>query len=234
MEKKQYTPWEKFQNWFDYNKWYLLVGAIVLYVAGSMLWNVLGIGQTKPDYSIAYVGSRQLPQDCVDALENALAQLGQDVNGDGRVKVQLVQYVSPQSADTENMMYAYATEMKILANITQGESYFFLVEDPDRFQQNFQVLAPLDGSIPGEEDLTGLDKVYSWQACPVLAGLELGSYTDAYLDLEESGDCQSLLQHLYLGRRFFHDPQDAANLDANEAFWASLTQGALTDSSIGG
>ncbi len=83
MEKREYTKWEKFSNWFYYNKWYLAVGCIVLYVVGSMLWNALGIGQVKPDYRIAYVGSRQLPQDCVTALENALSQYGQDVNGDG-------------------------------------------------------------------------------------------------------------------------------------------------------
>ncbi len=217
---RAYTRWEKFQNWFYYNKWWLLVAAIILYVVGSMLWSISGIGQVRPDVCVAYVGSRQLPDACVKALEDALAAYGEDLNGDGLVKVQLSQHIT---ATGENAMYGYAASVTVLADITQGESYFFLLEDPDAFQEEFQILAALDGSIPQEEYPTGLDKVVAWKDCPVLAGLELGSYTDAYLDQTETGDCQDLLENLYLGRRYFYcDPPEA--LPAWEAMWQKLTE----------
>ncbi|MCD7755324.1 MAG: hypothetical protein LUJ09_03170 [Firmicutes bacterium] len=226
MEQREYTRWEKFSNWFYYNKWWLLIGAIVLYVVGSMLWNVLGIGQTQPDYCVAYVGRNQLPEDCVSALQTALAALGEDVNGDGTVSVQITQHITSDSQDLENIMYGYASEVTVLADITQGESYFFLLDDPDGFQENFQILANLDGSIPGYDDVSGMDKVYAWGDCPVLAGLALGSYTDSYLDETETGQCQDLLSGLYLGRRYYADPDENAAQAANAQLWQRLTAGA--------
>ncbi len=227
MEKREYTRQEKFSNWFYYNKWYLAVGAIVLYVVGTMVWNVLGIGQVKPDYCVAYVGSHRLPEDCVSALETALASLGEDVNGDGQVAVQLTQHITTGQTgdmDVDSAVYGYAAEVTVLADITQGESYFFLVEDPDKFQAAFQILANLDGSIPPETDFSGMDKVFPWAGCPTLADLELGTYTDTYLDQTESGNCQELLQNLYLGRRFFWNSEE--DQSHNEHFWQRLTQGA--------
>ncbi len=224
MEKRQYTRWEKFTNWFYYNKWWLLVGGIVLYVVLTMVWNALGIGQVQPDHCIAYVGSRSLPQNCVTALEQALSPYGEDVNGDGRVTVRITQHITTNSADAQNQLYGYAAEVTVLADISQGESYFFLVEDPEQFQQYYQILAHLDGSIPAEEDFSAADKVLKWADCPVLAGLELGQYTDAYLDQTENGDCQALLKDLYLGRRYYYDPEMAASQGENDRMWDRLTQ----------
>ncbi len=225
MDKQNYTRWQRFSNWFYYNKWYLAIGALVLYVAGTMIWNVLGIGQIRPDYRIAYVGSRRLPEDCVTAMEDALAPYGEDVNGDGRVCIRLTQHITADAKDVDNAVYGYAAEVTVLADITQGESYFFLLEDPDKFQLDFQILACLDGSIPTDGDYAGMDKVYPWQNCPALSGLELGSYTDSYLDVEETGFCQDLLQNLYLGRRFFWNSD--ADQHQNEMLWQRLTQGAV-------
>lgn len=202
------------------------MGAIIVYVVGGMIWNVLGIGQIKPDYRFAYVGSTRLPDDCVAALEEGLASLGEDVNGDGTVAVTVTQHVTTNSADPENMVYGYAAEVTVLADITEGESYFFLMEDPESFQLSYQILAHLDGTIPADDDFEAMDKVYSWGNCPVLTALELGTYEDAYLDQLETGDCQDLLASLYLGRRYFYDESIAENPEENNAFWDVLTEGA--------
>lgn len=223
---REYTRWERFQNWFYYNKLWVAVGAIILWVAGSMLWNALGIGQTKPDYRIAYLGTRRLPEDCVEALETSLAALAEDHNGDGTVTVALTQYVSATPSDPENAAYAYASEMSVLADITEGYSFFFLLENPEGFQQNFQVLAHTDGRIPADSDFDALDKVYRWSDCPVLQSLELGDYTDRYLDITETGTCQELLSDLYLGMRYFYDPAQAADQAYNLTLWQAMTAGA--------
>lgn len=224
--KKEYTTKEKLANWFYYNKLWVLVAAVILYVAGSMIWNALGIGQVKPDYAVAYVGRLRLPEDCAAALEQGLASLGEDVNGDGVVKVTLSQYIIADSENLENATYAYAGEMAALADITEGVSTLFLLEDPEGFQNLYQILAHLDGSAPDDGDFSAMDKVYRWTECPALTALELGSYTDAYLDISETGDCQQLLSGLYLGRRYFYDESIHKNPEADEAFWAALTAGA--------
>lgn len=223
---REYTKKEKFLNWLHYNKLWVAAVALVIWVTGSMLWNVLGIGQPKPDYCFAYVGSRELSAETVAILEKALASFGTDLNGDGQVVVSLTQHITADPTNTDNMMYGYAADMTVLADITEGESTFFLLEDPVSFQISFQILAHLDGSIPAEEDFEALGKVYLWKNCPALASLELGMYEDKYLDLTETGEIQDLLSGLYLGRRYFFDPSQQKNPDADDALWRAMTEGA--------
>lgn len=225
-QKKQYTRRQRLGNWFYYNKLWVLVGLVLLWIIGSMLWNVLGIGQTAPDYIISYVGRLKLPQDCVDALEGALAQFGEDLNGDGEVVIKLNQHVVTDNSYADNVTYSYGAEITVLADITEGESYFFLLEDPVDFQLSFQVLANLDGSIPADGDFEALDKVFRWADCPELASLKLGTYEDSYLDIIETGEVQDLLKDLYLGRRYFLDPDQQENPEANNNFWQAITEGA--------
>ncbi len=225
-QKKQYTWRQRLENWFYYNKLWVLVGLVLLWIIGSMLWNVLGIGQTAPDYIISYVGRLKLPQDCVDALEGALAQFGEDLNGNGEVVIKLNQHVVTDNSYADNVTYSYGAEITVLADITEGESHFFLLEDPVDFQLSFQVLANLDGSIPADGDFEALDKVFRWADCPELASLKLGTYEDSYLDITETGEVQDLLKDLYLGRRYFLDPEQQENPEADNNFWQAITEGA--------
>ena len=224
---RQYTKKEKLLNWLHYHKIQLAAGALVLGVAGSMLWNVLGIGQIKPDYRFSYIGSRELAKETVSTLENALASFGDDLNGDGRVAVSITQHITADPTNTDNMMYGYAADMTVLADITEGESTFFILEDPVSFQLSFQILSHPDGSIPAEDDFTALDKVFLWKDCPALSSLELGMYEDNYLDLTETGEIQDLLSGLYLGRRYFYDPSQQKYPEADDALWRAMTEGAV-------
>lgn len=221
---------EKLANWFHYNKWWVVLWAFLLFSVGSILWNALGIGQIRSDYVFAYVGSAALPEDCAAALERELAALGQDVNGDGKVVVELRQYVSNANQENaaEALMYGYASDVTLIADITNGDSYFFLMEDPAKFQRAYQALAGPDGSLP-ERDDPGIDgRVFQWSGCPVLAGLELGGFEEEYLGQSLTGDNQELLSGLYFGRRGFYDGKQAAKQGANEALWKILTEGAVS------
>lgn len=220
---------ERLANWFYYNKWWLVVGAVLLAILGSILWNALGIGKIKPDYIFAYVGTNALPKDCAAALERELAVLGQDVNGDGRVVVELRQYPSgsQQSSLEGGLAYAYASSVTLAADITAGESIFFLVEDPAQVQKNYLIFARPDGSMPEPDDYDVSGKVFQWSSCPVLAGLDLGGYEEEVLGQSVFGDCQELLSGLYVGRRGFYEEKQASGREANEAFWNLLTEGAV-------
>lgn len=221
---------ERAANWFYYNKWWLAVWAVLLAILGSILWNLLGIGKVRPDYIFAYVGTDALPGDCSAALERELAALGQDVNGDGRVVVELRQYISGSSeADPENALArAYAASVTLAADVAAGESYFFLVEKPAEVQKSYLIFPNLDGSLPEKDDYSVEGKVLRWAACPVLSGLELGEYQEETLGRSVTGDCQERLSALYFGRRGFYDEKKASNQQANEALWAVLTEGAVS------
>lgn len=202
------SPREKLINWLRYHWLWLVAGAAVLCVAGSMLWNVLGIGQVKPDYVAAYIGKDPLPEDAAQALIGRLESLGQDVNGDRRVTVELRQYATARTGEAETAYYySYAADSLLLADITAADSYFFLVEDPDRVQKSYQILADLNGAPPADGDFAAMDKVYPLRELPAFADL-------------------SGLPELYLGRRCFYDEKLAAKQGTNEELWLILTKGA--------
>jgi len=132
------TKEQRRQNWWEYHKWYLAAGAAVLLIVGDLVWHA--VTQVHPDYQIAYVGAVPLSEQEAAAWQDRLAALGADCNGDGKVIVQLNQYLTGQSG--ENAMYAYASNVKLMADLDARDSYFFLLEDPENFQTGYDILQP--------------------------------------------------------------------------------------------
>ena len=126
-EKRELTPEEKRKNWWHYHRWHVVIGIVLVGIAANLVWNALGIGKTEPDYTFAYVGGAALPDDTAAALESAFAALGEDLNGDGQVTVQLRQYVF-KTGDMSRE--AAAAQTALMADILEGDSYFFLLEEP--------------------------------------------------------------------------------------------------------
>lgn len=206
-----YTKKEKIRNWLHYNWYWFAVGAVVLWIVGSMLWNILGIGRVKPDYRFAYVGKTPIPTEQAEALETALASLGVDQNGDGQVKIELRQYIIGRSGDAETVLsYNRAADTQLLADMTTGDSYFFLTDDPDSLQRSYQILAKADGSAPDERDYTADGKAFLWTDCSTLTALPVE---------------QNVFSGLSLGRRYFAGSA-AQGHQADDALWKILTKGA--------
>ncbi len=196
------TGWPKIKNWLHYNWHWIVIPAVVAAVAVSMLLNALGVGKVKPDYIFAYVAKRELSETDEAALVAAVEKLGEDTNGDGHVHVELRPYVTPDMSDAEAYQYGLAVSVRLMGDISSGESVFFLTDDPESLQLEYQVLAMPDGSAPAEED-------YSWEGKAIPVG-------DCQLGLDaDSG--------LYIGRRYF---VDKAPDEADEALWRAITTGA--------
>ena len=218
------TPQQKRANWWYYHKWYVLLGAGLLALGIYLGARVLGVGQVKPDYQVAYVGSAALPEETAAALEFALADLGTDCNGDGQVVVRLNQYVMGDSSG-EGAVYAYAGSTKLMADLDACESYFFLLEDPEAFQENYQVLRRLDGSLPEETDQDYESCCLSWSGCPVLRELPLGEYSEKILNQELQGDSQERLASLSVARRGFWTERTCSYPRECDALWDTITRG---------
>ena len=90
-EKQKLAPKEKRKNWWHYHKWYVVIGVALVGIGINLVCHALGVGQTKPDYQVAYIGENALPDDTAAAIENTFAALGEDQNSDGQVVVQLNQ-----------------------------------------------------------------------------------------------------------------------------------------------
>lgn len=209
------------KNWWYYYKWYVVCGSglviLILYLAG----NALGIFGRTPDYQIAYIGETELPQDTVAALEQAFASVSWDFNGDGEVYVKIRQYVSNKQ-NPEAVYYDYASEIGLIGDITDCESYFFLMDNPQAFQKSFHVLAAPDGSCPNESDFSTEDKAVAWKDCPALAHFDLGTYSVTVLGRKATGKNQHLMSGLYIGRRCFYTKDTAAYQDQCSRLWELL------------
>lgn len=206
-EKPEYSPKEKRRNWLHYHKWWILLGVLLLIAAADILRGVLGLGIIRPDYQMAYVGSVPLRDETVSALQSALASLGEDCSGDGRVLFQVNSYVDmAASQDKDAARYAAAAQVRLMADMEDCESYFFLCADPEALQENYQILARQDGALAlqGEEPW-----VISWEK--VAAG------QPALAELEE-------LSGLYLARRGFWENRVCRYPEACGRLWSKLTE----------
>lgn len=221
-ERRALTPKEKRKNWWHYHKWHAAVGAALAGMALSLACNMLGVGQVKPDYQIAYVGENALPDGTAAAIETAFAALGEDLNGDGRVAVRLNQY--PTGGADPNL--AAASQTTLMGDLLECESYFFLLEDPARFQADYHTLCRLDGSLPEEADRSAQGTYLPWTGCPGLAGAELGGYSYQLLGETVSGSSGELVSGLYLARRGFWTKKTAPYPEGCEALWNELVKGA--------
>ena len=128
------TKQQRRRNWWHYHKWHVLIGGVLVLIAVDWAWSALT--QVHPDYQIAYVGTAPLDQEDAAAWEARLSDQGSDCNGDGNVVVQLNQYLTVQ----EDTMYTAAANVKLLADLDARESYFFLLENPEQFQADYEIL----------------------------------------------------------------------------------------------
>ncbi|MDE7243537.1 MAG: hypothetical protein K2O18_06115 [Oscillospiraceae bacterium] len=220
-EKRELTPQEKRKNWWHYHKWHVAAGAVLLAIPCSIAWNALH--QIKPDYQIAYVGENALPDDAVTALETELAALGEDLNGDGRVVARVAQYASYSDVEPGT---AAAAEVRLMADVMECESYFFLLEDPEQFQKSYRSLCRLDGTLPEEGDYSAAGTYLAWGDCPVLAQMELGDFSYPLMGETVTGSSSELLSRLYIARRGFWTEKSVPQLEGWAALWEKITEGA--------
>lgn len=222
---RELTREERWKNWWDYHKWHVVIGAVLLLAAADLVWSVMGRGRPHPDYQIAYVGSGVLPDDTAAAVEAAFAALGEDLNGDGQVLVTLRQYCSNSEEDPSATA---AVSVQLMADVTAQESFFFLLEDPARFQQTYHSLSHVDGTLPEEDDDSVEDSVLLWGQCPVLAGMDLGDFNYDLFGGTFSGSSQELLSRLYIARRGLWEEEKTPLQTGWIALWEKLTEGAVS------
>ena len=168
--EKQYTRKERWANWWDYNlKWVILIGIAVAFVAYNFIGQYFFV--TKPDYNVAVVAPYYLPEDTVNALQEALAAYGEDRNGDGKVVVTLNVYTLDYAeGETQTESEAYLTmagTSKLATDVQGGLSSVFLLWDPAGFEESTGSLRYLDGSLPAaDSDEDWWNMVYKWMTAP--------------------------------------------------------------------
>ena len=146
--------------------------------------------------------------------------------------MQISQYTVDFAGEESNTdaYYQMAGVTQLSAEVTDGETFIYILQDPAGFEKNTGVLRYRDGTQPDDAETLPDDAwqqmVYRWGDCPVLAGLELGQY-DGYTLMDDlTGDNQDVLANLYIGARGVWGDKNADKFAAGEALWQQLTAGA--------
>lgn len=231
-EKRELTRAEKRRNWWDYHKWHVVIAIVCVLLTGDFVWDMVEGHLNTPDYCIAYVGEVLLPDDTVEALETAFAELGEDLTGNGKVQVVVQQYQITDTVSTDPAMLeqsaesSYAASVQLMANIQTAESVLFLLEDPEDFQSRYEILARVDGTFPEDTPDSDVPVGYAWSDCPVLTGLDLGNFVLDDLMIDFEGSNQELLSGMYIARRGFWNSESSTQIDGALKLWDILTEGA--------
>lgn len=229
---REYTKQENAANWWHYHWMWVVIGVVAVLLAAWIIKDT--VFQTRPDVQIAYVGLHDLPADTVTALQDALTPYCTDVNGDGKVVVQVDSYTVDFDAEntSTDAYYQMAGVTRLSAELASGgKTYLFLLEDPEGFEAQTGALQYLDGTVPDDPETTDADwreMVYRWTDCPVLTGLDLGSYEGLTLMDDVTGTNQSVLAHLYVGRRGVWDEKQVPTYKGCAELWDTLTAGAVS------
>ena len=213
------------KNWWYYYKWYVLLGLLLLVILLHRMSSAFGWFSREPDLQIAYIGKTSLPDDTAKAVVQSFTDLVSDYNKDGSILVQLNQYVSGSDASSgdDSFYYQYASEIEIIGDINDCESYLFHLEDPLDFQRRFQILATPDGNCPEDADFTVEGKGFYWKDCSLLADQDLSSYTISALGYSVSGTNQELLSNLFISRRYYDESKTPACKYAYDNVWKTIS-----------
>ena len=134
--------------------------------------------------------------------------------------------------ESTDAYYQMAGVTRLSAELSSGgKTYIFLLEDPEGFETQTGALQYLDGTVPDDPETTDADwreMVYRWTDCPVLTGLDLGSYEGLTLMDDVTGTNQSVLAHLYVGRRGVWDETQVPTYEGCAELWDTLTAGAVS------
>lgn len=162
-------------------RWPVVV--ILTAVLGLLLWGGSQLVTLRePDLQIAVVCAEPLPDSVRQALEDSLAALVGDRNGDGAARVLVNDYTVVFDGSAADVDRQTAGATLLVSDVAAGLSALYLVEDGPGFLARYA--DKVDGETPS-----------AWADYPVLAGLNAGSYSTLE-DIQADLSGQSLLAHL--------------------------------------
>ena len=113
---------EKWQNYWYYYKVHTLVGLAVAAVMAILLAQCATT--EKYDYSVTLYMSKTMPEQVRKVMAEELAAYGEDLNGDGEVKVEILDCTYGSNDNVRMNQIA-----KLQARLTMPESILFLTDE---------------------------------------------------------------------------------------------------------
>lgn len=149
------SPKGKWENFWYYHKFHLLVGLVLLALIAGFVYELTT--KVEPDYQIGILTETKFSDNAASILEKKIAKYGVDRNGDGRVVVRVNSYmiVMGENKPVSDPNLQMASVAKFLSDLEMGESIIFLTDNAsfESHQKTRQMFSNLNGTVPkhGEE-----------------------------------------------------------------------------------
>ena len=122
------TAKEKRANWWFHYRTKLIVGILLGAALISFIWSI--VGKEKPDYTITIATAYGYPDELLNDLEVHFEQYGEDLNGDGRVHVQVQNCsFSTDGSSTYEANALQASYVRFAADASSGDSMIFIYDE---------------------------------------------------------------------------------------------------------
>lgn len=158
---------EIYKNWWYYHKGMIAgiiaVAAFIFYIIYSVVTKV------SPDYQVALLTSVSLPEEVIVQMQDYLEDYGEDLNGDGKVDVQINSYVigDPNGTNPVDPQTLQASMVRFMADAGECSSLIF-IHDEDTFnhitKSGFETAWRYkDGTSMKDGDTDYENAIYSWE-----------------------------------------------------------------------
>lgn len=116
---------QKVQNIWDYDKWYILGGIVILICLFLFVKDVFF--KEKVDVQVVSVAYGYLSKDQVETTEKVLSEFTEDINGDGKTTVNLLNIeFSPKNASRPQLDREANTQF--MAEASMQENCIFIID----------------------------------------------------------------------------------------------------------
>ena len=120
----------KLENFWYHYKWHTIISVFLVFVAVIGIWQYIDTPQY--DYQIILYTSRSDTTALATALNKELCVLGDDINGDGEVNVQIYNMSYGNMDSNSNFRNSQA---QALRGELMSDRCFLIITDEDRFEQ---------------------------------------------------------------------------------------------------
>ena len=173
QEQTPLTPKEKRKNFWYYHKVHILIAVLCVAVLG---WTIHEFtSRVNPDYQIGMVTMQDYPDAVIRQMEEQIAAIADDRNGDGQVVVRVNYYhIFPDNTSDANGYLANAA--KFQGDIAVGDSMLFFIDDECLVRyctDNAGLFTYKDGSTPKNEATDFQNLGRKWTEFPFLTGMSL-------------------------------------------------------------
>lgn len=118
------SRWENFWFYHKFAFWFFLIMGICVFFAFDPFGD-----HTKPDYNIGLITEKSWTPQHQNRLKNLLEMYGEDLNGDGKVVVNLTYMLQPQDSSSMELTEYETYKMKVYSSFEGGDTMIYLLDD---------------------------------------------------------------------------------------------------------